>query len=317
MSVKWSLGLLMLAACSDGTNVADFQYGAGQPGTGLAEGGEIRHENVRFLGMPEQTWVMVYQYTGPTKEMTAPFAAPVDEGKGIYGNCVDERASATWPFTPIASTATFLDLPKVELSGPGITGTLNVTKTNPPNMVGNSTFRSYAFTYGGGGPGVATGFNASTTTAAMSTPGGHYTVDIGKGAPMDYYIPAAYETPLNIGKVEKVTFPAGQELVLTWTPPANDFGTTGSEHTKKTHFNFTVFADPTNATNPAQFLCFPDVDGHQVITKAVIDAIPANGLMVHANLSHYLEERDGTGTTDPRRFDLVSIYCNISLYSKQ
>jgi hypothetical protein len=317
MSARLSLGFVLLAAsaCDDGTDISKFSYGASQPGISLPEGGEIRHENVRILGMPEQTWVMVYQYTAPASVPTAPFAAPAEGGKGIYGNCVDERnGSPTWPFTPITG-ATYLDLPKVALSGPGITTALNIIKNNPINTVGNSTFRKYDFTYGGGGPGDATGFNAKMTTAEMSKPGGDYTIDIGKGAPMQYHMPEPYTAPLGIGGAAMVTIPAGQDLEFSWTAPANDFGSSGSEHTKKTYFNFTFFADPT-AANPPQFICFPDVDGHQVVPKAVIDALPAGGLIVNANLSHYMEAREAA-PGEMRRFDLVSIFCNISQYKKQ
>jgi hypothetical protein len=308
----YGLIFALTAVSCGGTDIKDFSYGGGQPGATQPEGGEIRHENVRLLGMPEQTWVMVYKYTGPTT--SAPFADPANlaqTGNGMYGNCVDERnGSPTWPFTPI-SGATYQDLTKVMLTGPGTGAGLDIIKTNPANMAGNSTFRKYDFTYGGGAPGDQAGFNASMTTAAMSQPGGDYTIDIGNGAPMTYHMPEAFDTPLNIGKVMSVDIAAGADLVLTWTPAPNDFGESGKEHTKKTHFNFTLFADPNNATNPPQFICFPDVDGHQVVPKAVIDALPAGGLIVNADLSHYMESRDG------RRFDLVSIYCNISLYNKQ
>jgi hypothetical protein len=309
-----SCGLLLLGtvACSDSTDISMFVYGGGQPGQGLAEGGEIRHENVRFLGQPVQTWIMVYQYNGPTAAQNAPFATPDMGGKGQFGNCVDERTSATWPVHPITG-ATYLDLPQVKLTGPGITGSLDIVKTNPPNMVGNSTFRHYDFTYGGGAPGnPPSGFNA-TLTAAESQAGGDYTLNIGQ-TDLKYHMPEAYTPPLGIGGATPVMIKAGQDLEFTWTPPPNDFGTDGHTHTRNTHFNFTFFADPT-AANPPQFICFPDVDGHQLVPKAVIDLLPAAGLIVNADLGHYLEAQ--MAGSEKRRFDLVSIYCNISQYQKQ
>jgi hypothetical protein len=316
MSAKWSFGLLLtLTACTDSVSVIDFPYGGGQPGVNLPEGGEIRHENVRIRGSA-QTWVMVYQYTAPSTVKTAPFAAPADSGKGEFGNCVDERNGApTWPFTAITG-ATYLTLSKVQLSGPGITGTLDIVKTDPPNKSGNSTFRSYDFTYGGGAPGDAKGFNTLKTTPAMAQANADYTLDIGKGAPMTYHMPAAFSTPLSIGLVDTVMIPKNQDLVMNWTAPVNDKGASGNEHLKTTYFNFTLFADPTSTTNPPLFICFPDVDGHQVIPASVINAIPDSGLIVNADLSHYMESREA-GMGEQRRFDLVSIYCNISLYSKQ
>jgi hypothetical protein len=300
--------MFVLVACG-GTDVGDFAYGGGQPGALLAEGGEIRHEHTTLLGTP-QTWLAVYRYTGPGAEVNAPFPAPADGGKGVFGNCVDERVAAnqTWPFKPITG-ATYVDLPKVEVTGPGITGVLNVIKTDPPNKSGNSTLRAYDFTYGGGAPGDPDGFNAGMTTPEMSTPGGLYTVDIGIGEPMDFVVPEAYTTPLGVGGAATVNIPAAQDLTLTWDAPANDFGESGVEHNLNTHFNFTFFADPT--VGQALFICFPTEEGTQVIPKAVIDALPSDGLIVHSNMTHFMEAREG------RRFDLVGIYCNISLYHKQ
>ena len=292
-----------------------FVYGAGHPGVSLSEGGEIRHENVRLLGQPVQSWLMVYQYTAPASALTAPFPTPDMGGKGQFGNCVDERiGSPTWPFQPIVG-ATYLDLPNVQLTGPGITGTLDIIKTNPPNIIGNSTFRFYGFTYGGGSPGdPPAGFNG-TLTAAQSVPGGDYVLDIGKGVPMQYHFPDAYTAPLGIGGADTVVISAHKDLEFTWTAPPNDRGPSGVEHTKKTYFNITFFVDPTS-TNPPLFLCFPDIDGHQLIPAAVIDLLPPNGLILHADFSHYMEAREAN-PGEQRRFDLVSMFENISVYMKQ
>jgi hypothetical protein len=296
---------------------------------GLPEGGEIRHENVRFLGQAEQTWTMVYQYTAPASVTTAPFATPEDGGHGKWGNCVDERSvagagSPTWPLAPITG-ATYLDLPKVELTGPGITGVLNITKSNPPNMSGNSTLRSYGFTYGGGGPNPMgtgpLGFNG-TLTGAVSAGGGDYTLDIGKKdatgkvTPMQFHVPEVYTAPLGIGGAAPVMIPKGKDLTYTWTTPKNDFGKSGKEHTKNTYFNLTFFVDPSMGGIGAQFFCFPDTEGHQTVPAAVIDALVPGGLMVNANLTHWQDAREAN-PGEMRRFDLVAIYCNISPYMKQ
>ena len=324
MSVQRIFAVLLFTtvACTDSKDVSQFNYGGGQPGTTLPEGGEIRHENVRFFGQAEQTWLMVYQYTGPAKTDTAPFAAAADGGHGTFGNCVDERTgSPTWPFHPITG-ATYLDL-NVQVTGPGITTPLSPPKTM--NAVGNSTFRQHTFAYGGGSPNPMgtgpMGYNA-TLVAAESMPGADYSVDIGKKgadgkvAPMTYHMPDRYVAPLGIGGAGPVMIPKGKDLVLEWTAPANDFGTSGKEHTKKTYFNLTFFADPTNMTNPAQFLCFNDADGHTTVPAAVVDALPPGGLMVNANLAHYMEAREAA-PGEMRRFDLVTIFCNISPFMKQ
>ncbi len=313
-----SFGFVLLAAAAScgGTSIEDFKYGNGQPGAALAEGGEIRHENVRILGMPEQTWLHVYQYKGPAATANAPFPAP-SAGPAFKG-CVDERdpATQTWPFKPITG-ATYLDLPQVKVTGTGITGTLDVIKTDPPNMVGNSTTRAYDFTYGGGAPGdPPSGFNG-TLTAAESTPGGHYTLDIGQG-PMDYYMPEAYTTPYNIGTramADAVPIPAGAEWTLDWTAPAHDVGADGNEHNRQPPFTCTLFVAVGDDGLHPQFMCFPEVEGHQVVPQDVVDALPDGGLIVHANLTHYMEKQKA-GDDEERRFDLVAIFCNISLFSK-
>lgn len=314
-SFGW-LALTLIACGGESTDITDFEYGGNQPGAGLPEGGEIRHENVRILGMPEQTWIHIYQYNGPPKSANAPFPAPADGGNGIYGNCVDERdpATATWPVKPIEG-ATYLDFPKVpEITGTGITGTLQVPKTDPVNTVGNSTFRTHDFTYGGGAPGdPPEGFNG-TLTAAQSAGGGTWHLDVGIGEPMEYHMPPAYDTPLGIGGATPVQITDGQDLVLEWNSPANDMGDSGNEHTRKTWFNFTFFADPT-AAFPPLFICFPEEPGKQTIPAAVISELPPGGLIVHANMAHYMEALDAGG--EDRRFDLVTIWCNISAYEKQ
>lgn len=323
MSVQRIFAVLLFttAACG-GTDVSDFEYGGGQPGAALPEGGEIRHENVRFFGQPEQTWLLVYQYTGLGNDATAPFAVAADGGHGTFGNCVDERTgSPNWPFHPLTG-ASYLDLPKVEVSGPGITGVLTPPRTT--NVGGNSTFRQYGVAYGGGAPnpmtGVTGGYNAGLTKE-QSTPGAEYTLDIGKKdqngmlTKMTYNMPGSYIAPLGIGGAGPVMIPKGKDLVLEWTPPKNDFGASGKDHTKKTFFNLTFFADPTSM-NPPQFLCFNDSDGHTTVPAAVVDLLPAGGLMVNANLAHWMEAREAN-PGEMRRFDLVTIFCNISPFMKQ
>jgi hypothetical protein len=67
-------------------------------------------------------------------------------------------------------------------------------------------------------------------------------------------------------------------------------------------------------TEPICFFVTRRVDGE--IPEAVIEALPPAGLIVNADLSHYMEARDLAGT-NTHRFDLVSIYCNISKYAIQ
>ena len=319
-----ALLLALAAGCTSSASGPHPNCGGGACPLALPEGGEIRHEHVTAFGAPAQTWLQVYQYTGPSSSVNAPFADPGSNGVGIFGNCVDERQLQTWPFTPI-SGATYLTLPHVLVSGPGMpAGGLDVVETNPPNQIGNSTFRHYDFTYGGGQPG--SGFNA-TLSAAQSQPGADYVLDIGKAgcghldannvcdAPaatpdtMAYRMPDAYTPPLGIGSVQSITIPAQQDLELSWAAPPNPID-------NDTHyFSFTLFVDPSAFDNPPQFICFPDTDGHELIPKAVIDLLPLHGLVMHGDLTHILEQREAA-PGEMRRFDLVAAFENISEYSK-
>lgn len=281
-----------------------------QPGEALAEGGELRHERVRISGSSVQTWLQAYQYKGRSPSANAPF--PSGSVTSTFHGCVDERdpASATWPFKPIIG-ATYLELPIVEISGPGIDGALTVAKTEPPNTIGNTTFRAYDFTYGGGAADARTGFNA-TLTPAMSLPGGEYAADIGDGDPMSYYLPTDYDAPLGIGSADAIVIPADGDLVLAWDAPPNHLGTT-NPWVRDYHYSYVLFADPAAEFFPPQFMCFADAPGHIVIPEDVIGALPPTGIIMHGSTTLYMEARDADG--EMRRFDLVGSILNISNYA--
>ncbi|MBS1118826.1 MAG: hypothetical protein H6Q90_1054 [Deltaproteobacteria bacterium] len=307
-----SLTLVLLcgaASCSD--EPIDANPGGlsgGQPGGSLPEGGEIRHEHVQRLGLPEETWLVAYQFESADLA-SAEFPAPAEGGRGAWGNCVDERTTPTWPFAPLANV-TFVPLTTRSLSGPGITGALTLPEHGTQDMVVSSTFRALnGATYGGRPTDVA-------LTAAMSTPDADYAFDLGEDSPVTYHLPAAYTAPLGIGGAATVAITDHQDLELAWTPPPNDFGVDGHSHTKRTHFNYTLFVDTTTTPNRPLFLCFPETDGHQVIPALVIEALPATGQIVHANLTHYMEARQPIGPYAKRRFDLAGTYTNISAYEK-
>jgi len=340
MAARNRLGfaLMLMAGCTSSESLSDFHYSSGNqnPGANLPEGGEIRHENVRLLGNQED-WLAVYQYAG-TGASSAPLA-DIDtileggSGNGQWGPCIDERTTHsptgnttggnTWPFQPITN-ATYEHFPSVPtLTGTGISGSLPIVEMNPPNTVGNSTLRTYDFTYGGGAPGsnFASTFNGGLTTEEAAG-SGVYTLDMGEGDAITYTFVASFTAPLGIGGSANVNVPAGQDLVATWDAPANVFGT-GNEHVQNTYFNFMLFVDPTVPT--AEFMCFMDLSkpGTLTIPAAVISAIQSenggSGLIVDANLTHQMLSE--TNPADPnkqaRRFDIVTIWCNISTFSIQ
>jgi hypothetical protein len=275
----------------------------GQPGFGLPEGGAIIHDHIRVIGMPDTTSLIAYQYTSAQPD-TAEFPMP---GSGMFGSCVDERTTQTWPFAQIVG-ATFVTPPKVDLSGPGITGTLSIPESSPPAQVASWTERMV---------GISFGVNPSITyTPEMSTPGGDYTLDLGEGSPMTYHMPDSYSPPLQIGTANTVMFPRSQDLVLSWTPAPDDATSNDQQYTRKTYFNFTVFVDPNNATQQIQFMCFDDAPGHQVIPAAVLANLSLGGIIANIDMGFYMEERT-LPSGEKRRFDLISTNANASLYQMQ
>jgi hypothetical protein len=289
------LALALLSACTTEPDIVCFECGpSGQPGDGLPEGGEIRHEYVRQFGEAPATWLQIYQYKGPAAVTNAALPAPVPNAP--FGTCVDERdpLTASWPFKPI-SGASYLDLPTVNLTAP-VLGMFPVARATPPDQIGKSTFRSYDLTYGG------------SLDAIYSTLDAEYTLDIGQG-PMRYAMPTDYEAPLGIGGADTVVIAGGADLELDWEGPLQT-----EEHTRKSAFDYIVFADPTAAFAP-QFMCFPEVAGNATIPESVINALAAAGLVFHVRTTHYMEAQDADGET--RRFDLVSTITNVSRYAKQ
>ena len=129
-------------------------------------------------------------------------------------------------------------------------------------------------------------------------------------------MPDAYDAPLGLGGTAPIIIPIHRDLTYSWTAPPNDFGASGHDHTKKTYFNTTVFIDPLSMANPVQFICFSDIEGHATIPAAVVDKLAPSGFMTNTNFSHFMEAREAA-PGEMRRFDLVSRYCNISLYQKQ
>jgi hypothetical protein len=351
------LGLLFAAGlgagCTSSASLNSFEYGGSggsQPGSALPEGGEIRHENVRLLGSQEE-WLMVYQFTAPTtctgcdtSAALAPINAILQGGsntlKPEYGPCIDERSTGTptgnvaggepsWPFSAIGSAATYETFPSgPTLTGTGISGTLDVTENNPPNTVGNSTLRSYGFTYGGGffaGSNYATTFNGMLSPGD-ATAGGVYTLDVGETggsdtSPLTYTFASEFTAPLGIGGSANVSIP-NSELTVTWDAPTNVYGP-NDEHVQNTYFNFMLFVDTSIPT--AEFICFTALTkpGTLTVPAAVISQVAmengGSGLIVDADLTHQMDALENPADTNHqlRRFDIVTIWCNISTFSIQ
>jgi hypothetical protein len=239
----------------------------------------------------DQIWIQAYQFDGPPFSDSAPFPVPTD---GAFGTCVDERdpATATWPFRPLTG-ASYLELPKADVSGPGITGTLALTKMAPATMI-DWTSRTHDIVYGATGP---------------ATPDGMYTVDIGKNDPMPYAISDDYTAPLGIGGADRLAIDASTELEMTWQPPQS-----AGDSLRRRGFDFVVFEQP-DASFAPQFMCFPDQAGHMIIPASVIAALPPSGAIFHIRETHYMEAREASGGVY-RRFDLITSITNASYYDK-
>jgi hypothetical protein len=335
---KWLAATTLVAAggCS-GTDVSNFKYGKDNPGADLPEGGDVRIERVYIadgMGHEEKpdgsggvSWLQVYQWK--SSDMKTTKALPPE------GQCTELRTGNYWPNSKLDDPSiTGVDLgASVKISGPkgdtllpkcttatnigtnGMTSLCSTTSTPP---------RALALMYGGLSAGSPQGAFLNNIAADTVQAGATYTIDLGgkktdSGGNIQVHIPNSYKTPLGIG-ASAVTVKGGQDLVLKWDPPAN--GSTGTDHTPTTTFGRLFVLDTTASNNgyPLSWVCVPktdpstgvEIDGEITVPASVVDKWPkTGGLLVHAELTHYMEAVDG------RRLDLVGIWCHVSPFTVQ
>lgn len=325
-----------LVGCSSSTDIANFKYGKGNPGVDLLEGGDVRIERV-FLAdgihneMPDgtggMTWLQVYQWTSTDASTTK--ALPPE------GTCTDLRTGQFWPNSKLdAPSITDIDVGTVSLTNargtvtlPKCTTATNLDKSGvaSPCQTTSTPPRALGLMYGGLSAGSPQGAFLAGVPADTVQAGDDFTVNLGgkkadNGDELKVHIPKSYKTPLNIGSDPDVKVTGGQDLQLTWTPP--DEASTGTDHTPLTHFGRLFVLDTTPANNgyPLSWVCVPktdpatgeEIDGSITVPASVVNQWPkTGGLLVHAELTHYMEAVGG------RRLDLVGIWCHVSPFSVQ
>jgi hypothetical protein len=313
-----------------GTDVTDFQYGKGNPGAKLPEGGDVRIERVFIADGTNQenpdgsggvSWVQVYQWTS-TSAATTKALPPA-------GTCTDLRTGQFWPNSKLDDpSVTALDLgASVTITGPtGVTTLPKCTTATNLNTLCSTTStppRALSLMYGGLSAGTPQGSFIKNLPGNTVQANSDYTVDFGGkktdgGKDIKVHIPGSYKTPLGIG-AKAVTVAANKDLELTWTPPTDP--STGTEHTPTTHFGRFFVLDPTLGNTsgyPLSWVCVPktdpdtgeEIDGSITVPASVVNQWPkTGGLLVHAELTHYMEAVGG------RRLDLVGIWCHVSPFT--
>lgn len=320
-----------------GTDVSTFSYGKGNPGANLPEGGDVRIERVFIAdGMHNEkpdgsggvTWLQVYQWKSNDIKTTK--ALPPE------GQCTELRTGNYWPNSKLDDPSiTGVDLgATVKITGPkGVTELPKCTTATNVDTMGLTSMcsttstppRALGLMYGGLSAGSPQGAFLNGIAADTVQAGATYTVDLGgkktdSGGDIKVHIPGTYKTPLGIGSNEMITVAANKDLVLTWDPPADE--STGMDHTPTTHFGRLFVLDTTASNNgyPLSWVCVPktdpatglEIDGEITVPASVVNKWPTTGgLLVHAELTHYMEAVDG------RRLDLVGIWCHVSPFKVQ
>jgi len=337
-SWKSALAAVALAAFGgcDGTDISKFNYGKGNPGANLPEGGDVRIERVFIAdgthnekedGTGGQTWLQVYRWKSDDLKTTK--ALPPE------GQCTDLRTGEFWPNSKLdAPSIKDIDLgDSVKLTSAGVTTTLPkcTTATNVDPKTGATSLcnttstppRALATMYGGLSAGTPQGAFLGGIAADTVKANADFTVEGIKaddGSALTVHIPGTYKTPLGIGAKSDIVVAANADLDLKWTPPADE--STGTDHTPKTHFGrlFVLDTNPSNNGYPLSWVCVPktdpdtgeEIDGEIVVPANVVNQWPkTGGLLVHAELTHYMQAVEG------RRIDLVGIWCHVSPFSVQ
>lgn len=329
-----------LAACGSSSDIENFSYGVGNPGADLPEGGDVRIERVYLAdgmhneganGAGGMTWLQVYRWKSTNDKLTTKKLPP--------NGCTDLRTGEFWPNSKLDNPAiTDVDMgASIKLTGPaGVTELPKCTTETNKDATGATSMcnttstppRALNLMYGGLSAGSPQGsFLGSTVPAETVQAGADYKVDIGvkadDGSDLSVHIPKYYKTPLGIGSEENVKVAANADLELNWTPPEDEDAAGSTEHTPKTHFG-RLFVLDTNASSnngyPLSWVCTPEVDaktgkeidGHITVPASIVNQWPATGgLLVHAELTHYMQAVEG------RRLDLVGIWCHVSPFTKE
>jgi len=313
----------LAAACGgDEVDATEFEgYGREMPGSGLPEGGEILMEKVYISrgasGAPQpvlQNWFYGFQYGGA-------FQGATSGPDGDNGGCFELQHPTSFPVHDIPSTEPdYVDWgANIRLQGPGGLD-LQVPKVvapaaglsdNRPSPVRHH--REGTWIYGG-----PTWQLASDYTDHEIQPGGDYSVTIGDKT-ITYKFAPEYDFPLNMGR-DDVTIPA--DVPATgWEVEWEDIPNPNTPHGKGHSFAFLALAkfpaDGERGPTPTHLCTTPALeDGGVVVPKSVVDSIPDMGIIQAGRLTHWMDtmtDNDG----EERRLDVFTIYCSISVYTKE
>lgn len=315
-----TIALLALAAVGcGGTDIEEFGgYGTDMPGSGLADGGEVLLEKIFMspglhggeAGVVNTFYA--FQYGGAFEGATD-YPAP--------GECHLFDHPNTFPLHDIpAGPEDYVDWgADISLTGPGLGSALTVPKViapagglidNRPSPIRNH--REGTWIYGGLEW-------QSQNFQQFDIQEGEYTVDLNlDSGPLTFNFPPAYDRALDIGTVDieiPRTAPEGG-LEITWEAIPNP----DTPHSRLHTFAFFAFAQFPEAGDlgptPLVLCQPPDTeDGSLVIPQEILDVLPDMGIAQTGRLSHYMEKLTDNDGVD-RRFDLFSIYCSVSVYTK-
>jgi len=311
-----------------GEDIRSFEgYGTGMPGSGLDVGGEIMLEKVHLSGgltgsgAVVQNWFHVMQMGGAGYD--APTAAPSP------GECYEFNHTPgpndSYPMWQVNDEAEWSDFgANITFSGPGFEDGIDVPRFiagpegQQDNRGGNPNrlLPEGSIIYGGPQWQYENFQDIDVEAEA------EYVVDLGDAGTFNFFMPRAYDFPLNIG-TEEVEMPrtapdGGWEI--TWDPLLNP----DTLHSKTHDFTFVTLIQFPGEIGPdqvmtgtARYICQPanGEDGRVVIPQSIIDDMPDAGIIQAGRVTHFMEALEGPDGVE-RRFDLYAIYCSLSSYSK-
>lgn len=297
----------MLCSFGCGEDEADleFVYGKGQPGAGLAEGGEVRFERVKVPTAVAPGGAIVLAQTYFIEAATGDFPLPA------LGKCNKVwdpvNANRMWP-QGLLTAKTYTDVgPTVTLNN----GSKNIafnrfTKTGTNTLPENvPSERKHDILYAG--PGQTNTISPDDlqygTTYQITYENAVKLHNASVFLPRDYTI-----TSPKVGS-EMVTFTKGMDAVFEFESLAPSADVV--EHSPDRAFPFVILieAGPNGLTHFTHVCLAAAGDGGRMVVPAsVLDEASPNGVVLHGQLSHVLDEFKG------RRFDILGVSCNLSPY---
>jgi hypothetical protein len=288
--------------CGGDDTDASFIYGNKQEGLGKPEGGELRFERVKvptFIA-PGGAITLVQSYF--VESATGDFPLPE------LGKCnqvaMPDGTPIMWPMGRLQNKV-YTDVgPSITLNNGSKTITLNrFTGTEAMPLSENvPSSRKHQILYAGP---MQTNMISPDDLVYDTT----YEMSYENATKLHHgkvYLPRDYAIRSHPVGTATVSLTKGQDAVFEYDSLAP--GVDVVEHDPNRAFPFVIIIDPSKPTFTHVCLAGTTETGKITVPAATLDEAAPKGLILHGQLSHYLDEFKG------RRFDILGVSCNLSPY---